>query len=1056
MGEHSFCRYKQIFGSLTLALLVFFASAAQGQPTCTLTGTIKDKRTGTPLVGANVIIKGSLLGGATGPNGFYKISNIPQGEQTIVVSYIGYHTTETTLNLRLAGLVGKIIDNTTGNSLPGIEITIKGTDIVAITDNDGKYVFENMPPGEYVLEVGRQGYEPMEAVTSISPNKLDVNLGEDIIRGEEIVVTGIASRTSKAKAEVSVSRLPVKDYVEINTYGTAMQLLNGKIAGVQVKPVSGNVGAGFRFNVRSGGGLNGDGQPVIYLDGVRIENSEIIGFEVGGQGIGLLADLNAEEIESVEVLKGPAGSASYGTSGSNGVILITTKRGNFNEGRENALALNYKVVTGVNTQASKYSKKDYRTASEINDIFRNGNITQNSLSASGGSNLIRYFTSFDSRIEDGILKTNDFDRKNIRANIDVIPSEQFNINVSSSYTYGLIRRPANDNSQFGYLFNTIVNPEPYFFVGGGKSAIDNISDENQTKRFIGSVRAEYKPTDYFTGRMSLGIDDHDFRQDQHYPVSETYSDELFDSGVRNIFTRNSRLATYGLDGRLFLQPSRNLDVSVMAGIQLFDRRLNIFGTQRSGFLTDLIDAIDAGSETILIEETTGHEREAGVFGEAAFNYLDQYYFTAKIRRDYASRIGLDAATILYPGASFAWRLDRFNSFPSVFNLFKLRAAYGETGILPRSLDGIRVLFEPESGGYGVGGVPGSIGNDKIKPERVKELEFGIDLEFINNYALELTYYRQKSTDSILEFRNSPSSGLTVTSVPVNVGEIKGSGLETLLRASLYKDRNIDLSFMLINNFQTNEVTDMGDAQPIFDAFGLNVIDKGLAKHEFYSEKFLGAVFGNNGAYLGPDFSDEREALGNPTPSYTGSLGLNLNVFKNLNFYAMFDWATGHKIWNGNQAFVNLAGNNPRYNLLANQLNIAGTAEIDGVAELVPVNQDITPLQAGTAEYAAAAEEFSGMDPLLDSNFIEDADFLKLREVSVSYSLRDVFPKMFGTTGYFKNVVLTFSALNVFTSTKYSGSDPEVNWSGARELERGQDLFTLQNPRTYNLSLRFSL
>ena len=97
-----------------------------------------------------------------------------------------------------------------------------------------------------------------------------------------------------------------------------------------------------------------------------------------------------------------------------------------------------------------------------------------------------------------------------------------------------------------------------------------------------------------------------------------------------------------------------------------------------------------------------------------------------------------------------------------------------------------------------------------------------------------------------------------------------------------------------------------------------------------------------------------------------------------------------------------------------------------------------------------------MDPLLDSNFIEDADYLKLREVSVSYSLRDVFPKMFGTTGYFKNIVLTFSALNVFTSTKYSGPDPEVNWSGARELERGQDLFTLQNPKTYNLSLRFSL
>ncbi|MFQ5769706.1 MAG: carboxypeptidase-like regulatory domain-containing protein [bacterium] len=948
---------------------------------------------------------------------------------------------------------GTIIDDRTGEPLPGTNVFIKGTSMGSASTVDGSYTIANVPPGSYTVIASFIGYHTTEKEVSVVVNEtINVNftMAEDVFRGEEVVVTGIASRTSKAVAEVAVSRVSASNYTVANTYQTTQQLVNGKIAGVRVQTSSGNAGSGFRFMVRSGGGLNGNEQPVIYIDGVRLENAQFKGFGVGGQGISLLADLNPEEIENIEVLKGQAAAASYGTNGSNGVVLITTKRGQLVSAARKGVDINYKVVTGWNTQSYDYKSEDFITADDANATFRTGNIIQNSISAAGGTNVLRYFASFDSRVEDGIQRSNGLDRKNVRANLDVVPNDKLTFRVNTSYTYNTIQRPQNDNNTLGYLGNTLLFSSSYAFTDS--LAIESIIDETVSNRFIGSLQAEYSPFKGLSGRITIGIDEHDLRQDQTFFRGLGYSVAQLRQGDRAIFNRKTTLYTYSLDARYTFSPLTNFTISAVAGTQLFDRRFKSLFTEKFDFLTALITNVGAGGELSNLDEGFSHRREAGIFGETNFSYADQYFFTFRLRRDYASVLGKKSPNIYYPGASLAVRLDEFDWFPSALNLMKVRAAYGETGVLPGLLDGVPLLYEAEPGGPGTGGVLGQIGNDEIKPERVKEIELGFDAELFNNYAVEFTYYRQKAKDSIVDFRNSPSTGRTASAVPINIGEIKGWGYETLLQGSPIRSRNFSLDFTVINAWQDNEVQDLGGAQPIFDVFDVNVIKEGLPKHEFFVLPVLGATFNDDGTYAGPEIGEDRVSFGNPVPTYTGSFSVNVRFLKNFNLYVLTDWATGQSIYNDTEQFARRFGNKVRYNELATQLGVTGTtfapftSPVEGVSELTP----------GTPEYKAAAEELARLDYRWDANLIEDADFFKLREISISYSFRDVLPKLLGSRNFLQDLVIAFSATNILTATKYSGPDPELDWNGARSLSRGQDFLTLMNPRTYNLSFNFSL
>lgn len=934
---------------------------------------------------------------------------------------------------RISGVV-----TANGEPLPGANVMVKGLNIGAATDIEGKYSFpvpeEYLNGKEAVLSAKYVGYKEKTAAIVLSEENITQNfdLEEDVFRSEEIVVTGLASKTSKSVAEVAVSKIDAAGLTNMNPYTSMSQLVGGKIAGVQMTPASGNVGGGFRFFVRSGGGLNGDEQPVIYVDGIRIDNTEILGrYDAGGQGNSTLANLNPDDIASIEVLKGPAGAAMYGTSGSNGVVLITTKTGKLAQGKADNMQIAYKNVIGYNSQATKYKKENFLSADDANGIFRDGLIRQNNLSIAGGSAALRYFTSFDNRYEEGILPNNHMDRNSLKANLSAYPSEKVKLQLNGGYTFADFKRPSNDNSILGFLGNTLLLSRSWRFTR--KESVLGIEDLAHSKQFTGNVQATYNPVQNLELNFSAGVDATNYRMEQTYPQNLVYS--TANNGQRGLYNRENNQYTYDMNGRYYYNIMTGLKGNSVVGAQIFNRKYQTSYQQTEVFGSYLIKEVGSGTDVTDYGEYFEHTREAGIFTEHSFSYVDQYFLSLGLRNDYASSIGSEAPSILYPKASLALRLDKYGFFPSeTIGLFKLRAAYGENGQLPEFTDAIDLLWTSANGGYGGGAVLSSIGNPDIEPERIKELEFGFEAEFLTNYSVEFTYYKQFAENSIIGKELAPSTGKTATAIPYNIGSVESWGIESLIQATPIRTTNYELSLSLIWNYQTNEVTDLGGAQPIYDGFGDNVIKEGLPKHEFYIQKVTGARFDQNGEYAGVIVTPEPVDLGNPIPDHTGSFTVNFRFFKNFTLYAMADWGLNNKMLNMTQLYATIYGNNQAYNDLEEQLNT------------------LTP---GTAEYIDAANKYAQMDPSYDGNFVEDADYFKLREVSFSYSFVDLLP-VFYVNNYIKDIVVGFSARNIYTSTKYSGPDVEVNFDGSRSLSRGIDFLTLQNPKTYTFFVRVGI
>ena len=942
-------------------------------------------------------------------------------------------------------ITGIVTDNK-GNPLPGANIIIPTLHLGSAADNSGKYKFT--VPAEYSKGQGVDlraqyiGYKSQTTAITLTGDSIKQNfsLETDVFQSDEVVVTGLASKTSKARAEVSVSNVNAAALTETSSFQSISQLIEGQISGVQVTSSSGNTGGGFRFYVRGGGGLNGDGQPVVYVDGIRVASYEVTGApDVGGQGISMLSILAPENIAKIQVLKGPAAAAMYGTSGSNGVVLITTKSG-ATLGSSRKLSVNYKYAYGLNTQSYKYKTSNFLSANSANAIFRNGITRQHALSLSGGSNLLRYYTSFDDRYEEGDIPNNNIDRKVLRANFTSNATSYLTLKISSGYSLTNIRRPLDDNTHMGFLMNVLSTPKAYSW-GTDSAAVFQIKDESKIESFTGGIQITLTPLNNLTFYFNGGIDNNNRRQDQTYPQNLAVYD--FSNGRRTIFNADYRQYTYDLNGRYTYNIS-GLHATSIIGAQLFDETDRGSSLGSENFETNLISAISAGSIKEYMGESFFNIREAGIFTENNFSYNNQYFLTLGLREDYASSIGPQVPSILYPKVSFALQLDKYNWFPSnLFGLFKLRAAYGESGQLPNDLAPISLLWGAANVGGKVGAVIKNIGNSSIKPERIKEFETGLDAEFLKKYSLEFTYYRQNASNSIFYKYESPSTGLTERPVPFNVGGIKNWGFESLLKASLIRSRDYRLDLSLIWNYQNNLVTNLGGTEPIIS--WVNAIKEGLPKHEFYDYKVLGAKFDSFGIYTGVEnTTKERVDLGNPIPNHTGSFTIKFRFLKNFNLYALMNWALNRKMLNVTKAYAALNGDVPEYNILEAQLGIT-------------TDPEITLLKPGTQEYINAANRYARLDPNYASNYIEDAGYLKIRELSLSYNFRDFLPKT--NYNYLKDIVIGVSVLNVWTFTKYSGADIELNATdnvGNISLARGIDFYTLQHPRVYNMWVRISL
>jgi TonB-dependent SusC/RagA subfamily outer membrane receptor len=819
------------------------------------------------------------------------------------------------------------------------------------------------------------------------------------------------------------------------------QLLQGSTPGLRVSQTSGNVGAGIRFKVRGNVSLNSDGQPLIFIDGTRINQDEIEGFDAGGQQTSPLADLNPNNIESVNILKGPSAAALYGTDGADGVVLIETKSGR--QGQD--LQVNYSGTLGYTERVADYDSSRFITADAANRTFREGNISENQVSVSGAFNDVNYFASYGRRDTEGIQRNNQGTRNNVQANFNVRANEEFRIQANTGFTINEYNRPQNDNNLAGVLGNTLLVPSPYFFRDS--TEIDAIDDEFRIQRFTGSVRSTYTPESVSGLRIqaSAGADVSSRREDLTFPAGQATTFPAITNGERNIFTLESRQYNGDLSARYEYDISDGLSASSTVGTQAFTESERESFLVAQNFGTPKVTDIGTGKDLRNVGENLVNTRSAGIFGRQTFSYQNRYSLDLSLRRDYSTKLltgEKSSFTAWYPSVRGNVRLSQFDFTPDFFTQLKLRGAFGQSGSLPDVTDTQALRIGAERGGYdSPGGVINSVGDSDLDSERISEVEGGVDATVSERYTLGVTYYYQSTNNSIVNFDPAPSTGFGNFSVPRNVGEITGQGVETQLDVAVLELDNYQVDVSANYTYQTSEVQDL-DGQLIQGGFERNVIKEGLPPAAFFGFKVDGAQFTEDGVYNGPNIvdtdgdgdvdQDDRVQLGNPNPDHYGGFSISARLFGNLTISGRAEYQIGQQVYNGTYRFATRFGNNPRFSELSGQLG---------------------ELEPGTQEYRRAANEFAELqnsDRVSTSNFLEDADFLKIREIGIGYDFTGLVDEAVELP--VREFRLRLSGRNLFTFTEYGGPDPQVNQTGARTITQGTDFLTLQTPRTFSATL----
>ena len=433
-----------------------------------------------------------------------------------------------------------------------------------------------------------------------------------------------------------------------------------------------------------------------------------------------------------------------------------------------------------------------------------------------------------------------------------------------------------------------------------------------------------------------------------------------------------------------------------------------------------IDNIAAAAQRS-VQESSFEQRTWGLYGEAFLNYDNRLFINAGLRRDASNLIGRNVASIYYPSLSVAYNMGNA----------KFRTAYGESGRLPYPTDAFTYYEVKGMSAYGPLLVPGKKGNDNIRPERMREIEAGLDWAPAR-HQIGLTAYAQFTSDAIIYMPLLSSNGW-VGDEPHNVGRVNGWGVELSWNWKAWQNatRTADLNLFVTANYQGNRVIDTGGV----DIENLpNVLKEGQPAYAFYYKEVTGARYDASGKYFGAKESDEYHYLGKPFPDFNGAFGFDLRLLSNLTLSAKFNWAIGASAYN--QSFYNVAG-------LGDNLKKREELRAQLAAETV-----------GTDAYRTVAEKLARTERSR-ANYIEKADFLRLSSISLGYDASSFAKRL--TSGVLKGARLLFTAQNLFLVTNYSGIEPQVEANGGTRQTRGmgslsRDITNAPSARTFTGTL----
>ena len=970
------------------------------------------------------------------------------------------------------------VSDENGEGLIGATVLVKGTSTGAVTDIDGNYSI-NVPEGSTTLVFSYTGYATQEVEIGTS-SRIDVSLEQSIAQLDEIVVTGYGTKRQK-DITGSVASVKAEDFLE-EANVTVQSALRGRAPGVVVQQASGAPGAGFNVRVRGATSINASNAPLYVVDGIPIISGGRSQVGLGGQeGQNPLADLNPNEIESIEVLKDASAAAIYGSRGANGVVLITTKSGSAGETQ-----INFNASYGQQQlikQIDVVDREGYRSYMEEalgspdavvgslpgdnnwqDEIFRTSPIQDYTLSANGGNEKTRYFASVGYNDNKGIVRGTRFTRHSARLNLDNYVNEKLSFNVNLGFTRSNNQPVQNDNNIYGAVSTAILLPPTIPLRNedgsfGSAFGLENpvaavtLYDQNiVTNRIIGNIGARYKILPSLSFNTKLGVDALNLREDVFEPSGLQSSVR----GTKSVGTSNSLrvVNNYTLN---FQKQFGAHSLNALAGFEMQEDRIESTFSVVNDFPGDNFSALDAGSNpTTTAGDFTGDNLRS-FFGNIDYNFGDRYILTFTIRRDGSSRF-INEKWGTFPAVSAAWRISEEPFFNASFvDDLKIRAGWGVNGnnsignFAARQLSSAGANYQDQPGL-----VPSQLGNADLRWETTEQINLGLDFTLFSNVLNGSVEYYQKTTEDLLFNRPIPTTS-GFTSIPTNVGSVQNRGVDLQLTGNIVNRSDFNWSVTLNASYLENEILELFENQPIDVGFATRLAEghpigaffgyvtdgifqnqaevdahatqPGAAPGDFRFRDISGGA-GPDGILgtaddLAPDgiINDaDRTFIGKALPDWQGGLATDLS-WKGISLNAYFQYTIGNDIYNNNLAFAE--GLNSVFAPTVNAFESAWRQEGDG--------DDVPRVAWG--------------DPNNNrrdgSRYVEDGDFLRLKTLTLAYNVPSSITDRIGL----RKLRIYATGTNLLTFTNYSWFDPEVSTFGNTNTALGTDFLTFPQPRS---------
>jgi len=978
---------------------------------------------------------------------------------------------------------GSVADSSTGQPIAGVQVTIVGTSLGTITSDDGRYVLRAVPARALTVRAQRIGYAPLEHQVTLAANDtatVNFTLVPVAAQLSETVVVGYGTATRRGVSS-AISSVGAEQLANAPT-ASVESALKGKAPGVQVMENAGNPGNGLSIRVRGPASLNAGNQPLYVVDGVPILEGSYGQFGTGGQDVTAISALNPDEIASIDILKDAAATAIYGSRGSNGVVMITTKRGQagkpkltFNayygrqdNPREYPLlnAQQYVELYNESAKNDDYDPEDYPFVPGVTDaqsydwqkaIFRDAPVSDIQLGFSGGNERSKYYISASRFDQEGIVIGSAYNRIATRVNLDFNPIDRLSLSTSIGLTREDHKRVEGDGSLDGVVTNAIgMQPfRPFYSADGSFAGNDEglkysnplaLATINGTSlkslRAIGNVNATYNITDRLslTGRLGMdvmGIDEDGWDSplvDKTYAASNGGVGRSGHTGV-NRYVLESFATVQALNDE-----KSNLSVIGGASVEYNKTELNFI--RGENFPDGLKQYVRNAS---LVTSYDGHATRNNLvsfFTRANYSLLDRYLFSVGLRTDGSSRFGADNRYGIFPAASVGWVVsdEPFAEGLGRVASLKLRASYGETGNQGIGDFAARGLVSGAPYAGTPGTAPVSIGNPDLRWESTREFDGGMDLFlFDGRIGVTADYYIRKTSDLLVQRPIALTTGQS--SVWDNVGTVQNKGIDLGITTQNFRPSNEDgFAWTTTINFthNDNKITSLYDGQGFTTGINgreTNRVQVGQPIGSFYMYKFEGVDPATGNAIYhdvngdGDITSEDLMIVGNPEADFFGGLTNEFSM-RGFTLRTFLQFSYGNDVFNMMRLFTD-DGGCTWDNLTTSTLN--RWQNPGDITDVPRMSYDCT----------------SGAD-VISSRYVEDGSFLRIGEITLSYRLPE---KLLGGLRM-SDAQIFISGHNLHTFTHYTGYNPDVNSAGAgANIITGTDYFAYPLARTFSIGIR---